>query len=65
MLTTTLKVTGMTCPHCVMNVKKALEAVQDVENAEVSLDNGEAVVTGQAGRVVLIEAVKTAGYEAE
>lgn len=48
-----------------MNVKKALEAVQDVENAEVSLDNGEAVVTGQAGRVVLIEAVKTAGYEAE
>ncbi len=64
-LSTTLKVSGMTCPHCVMNVKKALAAVSGVEEADVSLENAEAVVTGSADRDALVQAVKTAGYEAE
>ncbi|MCU7915552.1 MAG: heavy metal translocating P-type ATPase [Candidatus Thiodiazotropha sp. (ex Gloverina cf. vestifex)] len=64
-LSTTLKVNGMTCPHCVTNVTKALQAIQDVESADVSLDSAEAVVTGQADKSVLIAAVKSAGYEAE
>jgi Cu+-exporting ATPase len=64
-VSTTLKVTGMTCPHCVMNVAKALQAVPGVENTDVSLDNAEAVVTGNADRELLVQAVKTAGYEAE
>ncbi len=64
-LSTTLKVTGMTCPHCVMNVTKALQAVPGVESADVSLERGEAVVSGVAGREALVQAVKTAGYEAE
>jgi P-type Cu+ transporter len=64
-LSTTLKVAGMTCPHCVMNVKKALDAVPGVEEAEVSLENAAAVVTGSADRDALVQAVKTAGYEAE
>jgi P-type Cu+ transporter len=64
-LSTTLKVTGMTCQHCVMNVTKALKAVPGVESADVSLDEGEAVVNGSADRGALVEAVKTAGYEVE
>ncbi len=64
-LSTTLKVTGMTCQHCVMNVSKALKAVSGVESADVSLEKGEAVVSGDADRDTLIQAVKTAGYEAE
>ncbi|MET0090662.1 MAG: heavy metal translocating P-type ATPase [Candidatus Thiodiazotropha sp.] len=47
-LTTTLKVTGMTCGHCVNHVTKALQAVPGVESAEVTLDDGSAVVAGQA-----------------
>jgi Cu+-exporting ATPase len=62
---TTIKVTGMTCPHCVKNVAKALQAEPGVEQVDVSLENGEAVVAGSAERDALISAVKTAGYEAE
>jgi copper chaperone CopZ len=36
-----------------------------VEEADVSLENAEAVVTGSADRDALVQAVKTAGYEAE
>ncbi len=64
-LSTTLKVTGMTCQHCVMNVTKALKAVPGVESADVSLEKAEAVVSGSAGREALVQAVKTAGYDAE
>ena len=64
-MSTTIKVTGMTCPHCVNNVAKALQAEAGVENVDVSLETGEAVVVGAVDRNVLISAVKTAGYEAE
>ncbi len=60
-----LKVTGMTCNHCVMHTKKALEAVAGVENADVNLEAGSAKVTGTAEPDALINAVKEAGYSAE
>ncbi len=63
--TTELKITGMTCNHCVMHTKKALEAVTGVDNAEVSLEPGSAKVTGTADVDALIAAVKEAGYTAE
>jgi len=40
MQATTLKVTGMTCNHCVMSVTKALKQVPGVETADVSPDQG-------------------------
>jgi len=61
---TTLKVTGMTCNHCVMSVTKALKKVPGVETAEVSLEKAQAVVKGSADAQALIEAVKDEGYEA-
>jgi len=65
MSTTTLKVTGMTCGHCVTSVKKALEHVPGVESAEVSLQQGRAVVAGEAEASALIHAVQEEGYQAE
>ena len=44
-MTKTLKIEGMMCSHCEATVKKALEAVAGVENAEVSHTAGTAVVT--------------------
>ena len=44
-MTKTLKVEGMMCPHCEARVKKALEALEGVENAAVSHETGTAVVT--------------------
>ena len=60
-----LKITGMTCEHCVRATTKALEGVPGVESAEVTLDPGGAVVRGQADIDALIAAVKEEGYEAE
>ena len=44
----TMKIEGMMCTHCEAAVKKALEAVPEVVDAEVSHTAGTAVVTLQA-----------------
>jgi len=62
---TTLKVTGMTCGHCVAAVTKALENIPGVEKADVSLDEAQAIVSGEADTQAMVEAVKEEGYEAE
>jgi len=35
------KITGMTCKGCEANVKKTLEALPQIETAEISVENGE------------------------
>ena len=60
-----LKITGMTCGHCVAAATKALEKVPGVEKAEVTLKPGGAVVHGNAPVEALIAAVAGEGYEAE
>ncbi|TFU15567.1 MULTISPECIES: CopZ family metallochaperone [Thermus] len=59
-----LRVEGMTCNHCAMAVKKALQKVPGVEKAEVSLERAEALVEGQADLEALIRAVEEEGYRA-
>ncbi len=44
-MTKTMKIEGMMCGHCEARVKKVLEALEGVETAEVSHENGTAVVT--------------------
>ncbi len=41
----TITIKGMMCPHCESTVKKALEALAQVDSAEVSHASGTAVVT--------------------
>lgn len=41
----TMKIEGMMCGHCEAHVKKALEALDGVESAQVSHESGTAVVT--------------------
>ena len=62
-----LEITGMSCGHCVSHVKSALEGVEGVSQAHVSLENHEAEVTlsGQVIDADLIAAVNAAGYQAE
>lgn len=45
MMTKTMKIEGMMCGHCEAAVKKALEALEGVQSAEVSHEKGTAVVT--------------------
>ena len=62
---TELKVTGMSCGHCVKAVEKALGALPGVEGVQVSLDEGKATVQGSADAGAMIAAVKEEGYGAE
>lgn len=63
----TLHVEGMMCQHCVARVKKALEAVEGVEEALVDLDGKQATVklSADVADDVLVKAVTDQDYEAE
>jgi len=63
-MTKTIKISGMMCPHCEANVKKALEAMDSVDSAEVSHVAGTAVVSGAAlDDAALTAAVVDKGYD--
>lgn len=68
--TITITVKGMTCGHCEMHVKQALEKVKGVKKASPDRKKESAVITitGDVQTETLIEtliaAVKDTGYEA-
>ena len=61
----TLKIEGMMCTHCSGRVKKALEELPGVVSAEVSHENGTAVVTMSApvDDATLKKTVEDQGYQ--
>ncbi len=66
MATTILKIQGMTCNHCVMRVTKALKGTAGVQDAQIDLQKGQAVVTYDEATVSLDKlsfAVVEAGYK--
>ena len=68
MATTTLKVTGMTCGHCVRAVTSALENVEGVGAAKVDLQTGRAIIDFDGTRTTpaeLASVVMDEGYMAE
>ena len=60
-----MDIQGMMCPHCEARVKKALESIDGVKNADVSHEKACAVVTlsAQVSDQALTKAVTDAGYE--
>ena len=68
MATTTLKVTGMSCEHCVRAVTNALKGTAGVRNAQVDLKAGRAEVEFDEATTnprQLANAVMDEGYAAE
>jgi copper chaperone len=63
---TTLRITGMTCNHCVHSVGAALRTVAGVSAVDVDLAGGSARVTHVETATIaqLVEAVTAAGYSA-
>lgn len=59
----TLKIDGMSCQHCVMSVKKALEGAEGVLSSEVSVGSAkisfDELKTSQGE---IENAIKNAGY---
>ncbi|NMW84374.1 heavy metal translocating P-type ATPase [Peptoniphilus sp. AGMB00490] len=62
-----LKVEGMSCNHCVAAVKKALESVEGVSEANVMLEEKRAEVKldKEVSSDELVKAVEDAGYSAK
>lgn len=60
-----IKITGMTCGHCVQAVAEALAKVPGVKSVkEINLSDGIAQVEGTPDPQQLISAVKDEGYAA-
>ena len=65
--TTTLNINGMTCGGCVKNVTNALNQVTGVQQADVSLEQNNAVINfddSQTNETALKQAIEDAGFEA-
>ena len=60
-----LKVSGMTCGHCVSAVTKAVKAVPSVADVTVSLERGEVSVQGTPDVAAVREAIVAEGYEVQ
>lgn len=59
-----ITVKGMTCGHCVANVKKALEALPGVERAEPDLRSGRVIIDGEPpAREEIERVIREAGYD--
>lgn len=64
-VTQTVKVSGMTCGHCVAAVTDEIGKLDGVTSVEVDLDSGDVAVTSESpiDREQVAAAVDEAGYE--
>ena len=66
--TVTIRVKGMKCGNCSSSVAKALKATRGVQEAQVSSEKGEAVVTFDDEKVTearLREVIDATGFKSE
>jgi copper chaperone len=58
-----LRIEGMSCQHCVMNVRRALESVEGVATAEVTIGSARVLYDEtKTGPEALRQAIEEAGY---
>ena len=62
---TTIKVSGMTCGHCVSAVTMELSLLPTVTEVDVDLESGQVTITSDAAleQAQLATAIDEAGYE--
>ena len=51
------------CNHCRANVEKGLKALEGVENVEVDLASGMAVVEGDVSDEEVVKTIEGLGYQ--
>ena len=61
----TIKISGMSCDHCVMAVTKALNEINGIENIRVDLNKGEANFDEKAfvEMSLIKEKIERAGFQ--
>ncbi len=59
-----MKIDGMSCQHCVMSVKKAVDAVEGINSSEVSVGSAKILYDDiKTDRDAFVKAVQDAGYK--
>ncbi|HEC97780.1 MAG TPA: copper chaperone [Nitrospirae bacterium] len=62
----TLEIEGMSCQHCVMRVKKAIDGIDGVSSSEVSTGSAKIIYDdSRTDRDAIEKAVQDAGYKAK
>ena len=60
----TIKIDGMSCQHCVMRVKKAIDAVEGVNSSEVEVGSARVVFDeGKTSEDAIKAAITQVGYK--
>ena len=62
---TEINISNMKCNGCVANAQKALEGLPGLESAEISLEQANAVLTGDFDLTEALKRLADAGYPAE
>ncbi|AMM41638.1 mercury transporter [Candidatus Desulfofervidus auxilii] len=64
---TKIKVTGMSCEHCVKRVIKAIESIAGIKDVQVDLKSGEATFDKPetVSMEEIVKAIKEVGYGVE
>ncbi len=57
-----LKVSGMTCEHCVRAITQAVKALSGVEDVSIDLARGNVTVTGTPSERAVRDAIAEEGY---
>jgi copper chaperone len=60
-----LKVSGMTCEHCVRAITQAVRALPGVEDVSVDLAQGDVMVAGMPDERAVREAIAEKGYDVQ
>jgi len=59
----TYSIGGMSCGHCVSNVEKGLKSLSKVNQVDVDLEKGQAIVSGQVDDDTIKKNVESLGYQ--
>jgi copper chaperone CopZ len=59
-----LKINGMSCQHCVMNVKKALDGIDGVRSSDVTVGFARVIYDeAKTNQTEISQAVQKTGYK--
>lgn len=61
--TLVVHIKGMSCNHCRTNVERAIASLPEVDEVQVELSSGKAVITGSPDKEALHQAVESLGFE--
>ena len=59
-----IKIEGMSCDHCKMSVERTLSQIEGINSFSVSLEKGEAEISGNPDINEVISEINNLGYTA-